>query len=159
MSPDPISPQQKADAIAWVRQVIVKPWAPGAQGPDAYDCGGLTRATQKLLANRDVPLVNADPRDLRGVINLLRDQVAQDVWAEVPTPRHLDIVLLAHHRHANHVGTFLQLDDGGVLHACEQFNADGSTSLVKPGVTFDPLMVLKLQGWSRFRFFRPRGEL
>lgn len=148
------TPGQIAQAAAFVREVIEKPWVAGAQGPDAYDCWGLVRAAQLRLAGRDLPIINADPADLRQVLRLIKDHPLNDVWVEVPKPQHLDVVELASSNHPRHLGVWLALDDGGVLHGCEQYNADGTTNGEKPGITFDGLLSLQVQGWSQFRFMR-----
>jgi hypothetical protein len=149
-----LSEAERVAAAVFIRTAIFKPWSPGAQGPDAYDCWGLARAVQRRLAGRDLPIINCDPADLRAVVRLVKDHPLHSEWHEVDAPGHLDLVLLSSNRHPHHIGTWLQLDGGGVLHATEQFGGDGAKAPKKPGVTFDGLPALKIQGWAKFKFMR-----
>jgi hypothetical protein len=67
----------------------------------------------------------------------------RDTWRAHDIPQDGDLVEMRSHGRANHVGVYLDIDGGGVLH-CQQ----------GPGVCFDPLSDIKLMGW-RTRFWRP----
>lgn len=161
MSARKLSADDQARAIAFARAVLFKPWRAGAQGPDAYDCWGLARAAQRELAGRDLPIVNADPNDLRAVVRLVREHPLHSEWREVAVPSHLDLVLMSHHQHPHHIGVWLDLDGGLVLHATEQFRRvrkDDKLETVadpsRPGVMAESLAALRAQAWSRFQFMR-----
>ncbi|HWC63357.1 MAG TPA: NlpC/P60 family protein [Rhizomicrobium sp.] len=154
-----ISLDERSKAEGFLRRVVLAPWRAGAQGPEAYDCWGLARAAQRELGGRDLPVVNADPADLRTVIRLVADHPMRAEWEEVATPQHLDLVLMAHSRHLSHIGVWLALDGGIVLHATEQFTRDGRSAADKPGVTADSLQGLRLQGFSRIQFMRHREAM
>jgi hypothetical protein len=152
-----LSPADQARAAAFVDAVLFKPWRAGAQGPDAYDCWGLARAAQRELAGRDLPVVNADPSDLRAVVRLVTSHPLHSEWHKVTRPRHLDLVLMSHSRHPHHIGVWLDLDGGVVLHATEQFTK-GTADPNKPGVMAETMPALQAQGWARFQFMRHGGR-
>ncbi len=162
MSVERLSAEQLRDAAAFVREVIFKPWARGACGPDAYDCWGLARAAQARLAGRDLPILNIDPSDLRAVIRLVQNHPLRGEWQRVETPRHLDVVMMAHLKHPHHAGTWLAMEGGVVLHSAEQFrrarDKDNKPVSVtdprKPGVSADGLLALRQQGWACIEFWR-----
>lgn len=155
---EPITAQETTAAAAWVRAVIHKPWHPGAHGPDAFDCWGLTRATMRHLAGFDLPDIRFAAPDLRRVMELIRSHEERDEWAPVDQPRHLDIVLMSHARTAHHVGVWLAVDGGVVLHTTEQRNRkDDSLNLTRPGVACQTLLALRLDGWMKFQFMRRKA--
>ena len=162
MSAERPTPEQLRDAAAFVREVIFKPWRKLAEGPDAYWCWGLARVAQRRLADRELPIINCDPDDLRAVIRLVQNHPLRDEWQQLKKPQHLDAVMMAHRNHPHHIGTWLALDGGVVLHATEQFRrikgADGKPESIsdprKPGVSADSLLALKTQGWACIEFWR-----
>lgn len=138
----------------WINRVIGLPWTEGAQGPGAFDCWGLARATQRELFGRDLPLLacEADPskiaRDnIRDVMRALDNVELRSGWAEVQTPTHGDIAMLSHRKYPSHMGTYLDVDRGGILHVTHE-----------GGVRFEPIPLLRLQGWHRISYFRPCVE-
>jgi hypothetical protein len=50
---------------------------------------------------------------------------------------------MAHHRTPDHIGGYLGVDRGGILHSTR-----------REGVCFDALPVLQLKQFSRLQFFR-----
>ena len=128
-----------------VNALIGLPYRLGAIGPDAYDCYGLTRHIQSVGWARDLPDVSVpDVDDRRIFVALVRQHIGDHRWHQVDRPRHGSVVTMARHDNALHVGTYLALDGGGVLHALE-----------KPGVQFDPIFCLQAAGWRRLRFYEP----
>lgn len=96
-------------------QYIGKPYERGAQGPDAYDCGGLVRAVQRDQFGIDMPeVIVPDYDDGLGVVGMIQTQARLQHWYPVGSPRHGDIVVV---RRPYHVGVWLDIDAGGVLHA------------------------------------------
>jgi len=129
----------------FVNNLIGRPYKPGATGPDAFDCYGLTRLVQSVGWGRDLPdIVVPEIDDRRIFIALFRQHAGDHRWRQVERFGHGTIVTMARHDNALHVGTYLDFDGGGVLHALE-----------RPGVQFDPLPCLKATGWRRFRFYEP----
>ena len=54
---------------------------------------------------------------------------------------------MAHNRHPFHVGVWLDLDGGGILHSARNV-----------GVTFDAPLNLRAAGWRRFVYHRWIGD-
>lgn len=144
MRTDPTAEDLHA-AASFVNAVIDTPYAEGGNGPDAFDCWGLTRVCQGELFGRHLPIIMVDPKNLRAVIEAMENNAARTAWMEVEEPRHGDIVTLARHDHPAHIGTYLAVDRGGVLHTTQDY-----------GVAFDQITALRAQGWMRLRFLRWR---
>lgn len=135
-----------ARAGAFAREHIGKPWEAGAGGPDAFDCWGLARAAQDQIFETTLPeagIAADEIADLRKVIRAIGDHPARDRWIQALTPKHGDLVTLAHHRYPSHVGVYLELDGGGILHTTRE-----------EGVSFDTEIVLKLKGFARAVYYR-----
>jgi cell wall-associated NlpC family hydrolase len=91
------------------------PWADGARGPESFDCWGLLRWVQLhhfSIALPDLPSMPDMRRDL------YREQMASGAWNVIARPAHGCGVLLRSGDRP-HVGVYLDLDGGGVLHAQE----------------------------------------
>lgn len=152
----PITPEEIRTAAAFVQKVQFLPWRADAVWPDAVTCWLLAQAAQRELGGRELPFVNADPNDLRAVVRLVRDHPLRAEWVPVPFPQHLDAVLMSHHLHPHHIGVWLELDGGVVLHATEQFTR-GKPDPHKPAVACDTLDGLRETGWRSFTFLAHRG--
>src|SRR5262245_5645291 len=113
------------------------------EGPDAFDCWGLTRHCQREVFGRAMPALTAadaaDRDDIRAVMRAIKEHPLHALWTRAGAPHHGGIVTMAHHRYPSHIGVFLKLDRGGVLHC-----------LKEDGVRFDAIMQLRMQGWSHF---------
>jgi cell wall-associated NlpC family hydrolase len=134
-------------AVWFVRDVIGLPWSDNGHGPDSYSCWGLTRECQRAVFGRDLPIIN-HPATLRSLIETIEHHEIRDAWPEVKKPVHGDLVTMTHARHPHHIGVYLGLDGGRVLHSTEQ-----------TGVMCCSLTQLKLEGFVRLRFHRYRAPL
>jgi len=130
----------------FVARVIGLPWQENGYGPDAYDCWGLARACQRDVFGRRLPIVDY-PATLRALVKIMEEHDVRDAWPEVPAPGHGDIVTMTHSVHPHHVGTWLALDGGVILHTTE-----------REGVMCSPLHHLRLQGFRGLRYHRFAGE-
>jgi hypothetical protein len=128
-----------------VRAVIGKPWHENAQGPDAYDCWGLARAAQKIVFGRDLPIVSC-PSTLRALVETIENHAVRDNWPEVERATHGCLVSMTQSLHPHHIGTYLGLDGGRVLHATKN-----------EGVMCCTLAQLRLEGFSKLRFHNYRA--
>jgi hypothetical protein len=154
-----LSPDQVRAAQEFVAGVIFKPWAKGGEGPDAYWCYGLAKVTERTLAGRELPLINCEPADVRTAVRLVRDHAVTDEWLNVPSPRHLDVVTLSRAHLSHHIGVWLSLDGGMLLHALEQFDRNGKPAPKKPGVLLGSMAQLRMGGWRSFEFYRHRDAM
>jgi cell wall-associated NlpC family hydrolase len=117
------------------------PWKEGAQGPDAYDCMGFFRHIQKQQFGIDVPLVIApDYEDGQALASLMTNHSERQKWVRIEKPIHGCAVLI---RKPMHIGVWLELDDGGVLHC-----ARGA------GVIFTSDKSWRFSGFGRKEYFQ-----
>jgi len=122
-------------------QYINLPWQAGAKGPDAYDCWGLLQEVRNRYFGVSVP----DVRFGDAARDLYEQKLRNGDWEIVPIPAHGDGVLLRDGNHP-HVGVYLDIDGGGILHALEGV-----------GVTFTRLSQLRMMGFSNPKFYRIHG--
>lgn len=130
----------------WASQYIGQRWESGATGPDAWDCGTFARHVEREHFGRDIPHTFADANNIHEVVRVLNRIDLAD-WHEVGSPKDGDGAILAHSRFGSHVGVWLDIDGGGVLH-CQQ----------GAGVIFTPANKLAVSGWARVRYYRPGGD-
>lgn len=128
--------------LHWAFQYLGRPWVSGATGPNSFDCWGLFRFVQKEHFGREVPVWEVDANDVRNVVKAIRDNPEVQRWTPTKTPKDGDAVLLAHANHPHHVGLWLDVDGGGVLHAVKG-----------QGVIFSSLNGLSVCGWGRVEFY------
>lgn len=99
-----------------VNEYIGLPWESGACGPDAYNCWGLLKVVQEVHFGVSMPyLVMGDEVGIRAAYS---DKMRSGEWQIVAEPSHGDGVLLRAGTHP-HVGVWLDIDGGGVLHSLE----------------------------------------
>jgi hypothetical protein len=132
--------------LHWAEHYIGLPWESGAEGPDVFDCWGLFRTVQRLYYRRDIAHIDVDALKLSEVIRAFAEHEERTRWQEVPVPEDGDAVLMAHTKYPSHVGVWLDVDAGGVLHAVQG-----------AGVLFSSLQGLRAAGWSRVLYFRHKG--
>lgn len=112
-------------------------------GPNGFDCWTFTQHIQKILWSRqlaDAPLPESG--NIRELVRIIKYHNEHKNWRVVDRPVHSGLVELSCSRHPHHIGTWLDIDGGGLVHC------DGPA-----GVTFDPLIALKAAGWRRFIFY------
>lgn len=127
-----------SSATDWLPLIGV-PWRAGAQGPDAYDCWAFASMVQSRFFQRPlVPIADFGSRE--AARNLV---AARRTWRRVEVPTHGDMVEFQRFGRADHVGVWLDVDRGGVLHCMQG-----------PGTCFDRVADLEVLGW-RPRFWTP----
>jgi len=129
--------------LHWATAYIGRPWQKGAQGPDSFDCWGFFRFIQKNHFGLEVPFIDADANNMRDVIGNMTGNEERKNWIKTSLPKEGDAVLMAHSKYPSHVGVWLNVDRGGVLHCIRG-----------EGVVFSALSSLKLCGWGRVEYFR-----
>lgn len=126
-----------------IEALLGKPWRVGAKGPDFFDCWGLLQYVQHELAGREIMDAPDPPsNNVRKLSRYIASHPARAQWRQVDKPVHLGAVTLAHMSHPFHVGTYLEIDGGLLLHC--QFAT---------GVTVDSLLALRQAGWRRMEFY------
>ncbi len=127
----------------WAEELIGRPYRAGGPGPDAFDCWGLVRWVMAQRFCRELPAIPVDAADLRAVLTAFRDHPERQRWQSVSVPLDGDCVLMRQSRHPVHVGVWLTVDGGGVLHAIEC-----------NGVVFQRVRDLPASGWRIEGFYR-----
>ena len=116
------------------------PWEAGAQGPDAYDCMAFFRLIQVEHFKIEVPAIIApDYEDAGTLVELFGNHEERLRWHRVVLPSHGDAVMI--HR-PMHVGTWLNIDGGGVLHCVRG-----------AGVVFTSDASWRMSGFGRREFY------
>lgn len=124
-----------------VEPLLGRPYRKGAAGPDAFDCWGLCRFVQAHLFGRELAAVEAWPDDEMQLAGFVASHIERKKWHRIETPQHGAIVEMAHHLMPWHVGVFLNVDGGGVLHARQRM-----------GVVFEPVLRLQRGGFREVNF-------
>lgn len=145
-SPRP-SPHPRAH---WAARYIGLPWEnslpsepTSGRNPDAFDCLGFFRYVQAKYYGRAVSDIIVDAHDLRAVIKTFETHPERQRWQPTQHPQDGDAVLMRRSRHPVHVGLWLGVDGGGVLHCAEKW-----------GVVFQDLKGLAINGWSVAGYYR-----
>lgn len=128
--------------IKLINSLIGKPYKDNAYGPDEFDCWGLACFVQEKLFNRQLPHVTSSRGNLTEIIYKIRNHPERNRWKLVEEPVHGCLVELSHSKHPHHIGVWLDIDGGGILHC--QFGT---------GVSFDPSIILTSVGWRKVEFY------
>lgn len=100
----------------WAYDYIGKPWRPGAEGPRAFYCWGLTKHVYKTRLGVYFPDGLITPEV--GTEDILKLTRAANLHRVDDPPREYDIVLFRSFSGKRHVGTFVHANGIlGVLHA------------------------------------------
>lgn len=127
----------------WAERYIGLPWINGGGGESGYDCWALVRQVQREHYGRDLPAIHVDAGDLAALGAAFARHPERARWRRVEAPQDGDCVLTHKGAHADHVGVYLDLDGGRILHSVR-----GS------GVVCTALPVLRRMGWHPLEFYR-----
>ena len=100
------------------------------------NCWLFVRQVQKEQFVRDLPIIT-DPHVLLTQARLFKDHAERQRWQKVDRPVEGDCVLLKKSRYPAHIGIWLEIDAGGIIHCVEG-----------QGVIFQRLSSLLLNGWQ-----------
>lgn len=130
----------------WAADYIGIPWQNAGNDLSGFDCWGLVRHVQKQHYGRDLPLITTDADNLPQVRRCFKYHAELSRWQVVDTPIDGDCALTFRGGFADHVGVWLSVNGGGVLHA-----------LKGHGVLFSKAEVLHRLGWEKVIFYRFMG--
>ena len=123
--------------------LIGKPYEPGGQGPEAFDCWGLVRFVYKHLFKRELKdFSHIYSRDLKACSNEFEAAAISPDWIQIDQPQHGCVVAMSRSKVLHHVGVWLDIDGGLCLHAL-----DGQS------VVAQSLNRLKQERFARILFF------
>lgn len=111
--------------------------------PVHNNCWGFFRTVQAEMFRRHLPEFPVDPKDLRAVMTTFARAPERKRWHIIETPESGDAVLLRRARNPIHIGVWLDIDGGGILHCFEGF-----------GVVFQTRAALEGHGWHISGFYR-----
>ena len=103
-----------------------KPYAPGAHGPDAFDCWGLVRAYYAEVLDIDLEEFAGVNLYNRGAIARAIENEKATNWTECE-PTDGAVVAMSKSKRLHHVGVWLDIDGGLCLHAFDGANVVAST--------------------------------
>jgi cell wall-associated NlpC family hydrolase len=133
----------------WAASLVGRPWAPGGEGPHAFDCRGLVRHVWKTRVGRDVaPLKPEVMHSPRGVIEAALADGLRPVGRGLDAPAEdMDIVMMTG-PYGPHVGVMVR--DGErvkLLHVLGCVEEPGA-------VVFESRLAASLRGFGRFLLWR-----
>jgi hypothetical protein len=124
-------------------QYIGTPWEKAADGPHAYNCWNFFRMIQREHYGIEVGAVAADEDVPREYIDAFRSHPDRAQWRCVDRPAEGDGVEVWHLKYPWHIGVWIDVDGGGLLHCVRGM-----------GVIFSRAHELPSQGFSRTVFYR-----
>lgn len=127
----------------WAIQYLGMPWVSGHEGPESFDCWGLVRYVQQQHFNRNVPSILVDANNIHAVVKEFTANDERSQWQEVEHPKEGDCLLLSQNKRPTHVGIWLEVDGGGLLHAVQG-----------AGVVFTGLKNIKHMGYNILGAYR-----
>lgn len=128
-------------------EYLGKPWVAGARGSGAFDCWGLLFDIYRYHYSIDLPEYQVDPKNMGLVTGAFADGVEAGDWVEISEPVDGCAVALSRNKRIHHVGIWLDVDRGVVLHANE-----GN------GVMAQSINELKRDCWRIIKFYKHRAR-
>lgn len=108
----------------WANDYVGRPWVAGARGPESFDCWGLL--CDVYAKHYGIILehyAHVDPKDTRTVARLLASATdGAPLWTPLEKPADGCAVAMSTGRAFHHVGVWLDLDGGIILHAMDRLN-------------------------------------
>jgi hypothetical protein len=123
-----------------VNYFIGLPYENGSFGPDSFNCWGLLYFIQLNYFKIQMPLAPlGDPVACK---NLFEGQISLGQWTRLERPVH-GCGALMRGGETPHVGIYLDIDGGGILHAMEGV-----------GVIWTPVYKLRSASFGRTQYYR-----
>lgn len=110
----------------WAYQYIGKPWVSGARGPDQFDCWGFVYWVCKTHLGIEIPEyagTEVDAEDPLCVARALREigrSAGSHNWVPVQIPTQDCTVAMGGVEQYTHVGIYVNIDGGLILHCSRQ---------------------------------------
>jgi len=104
----------------WVSEYVGLPWVAYATGPDAYDCWGLVvKVMQEHYGRSLARHLETTTNDRRAIHRTVAVEIATGQWEKLEAPKDASIVLLSLSKKFHHIGIWLDIDGGLLLHSFE----------------------------------------
>lgn len=128
----------------WACKYIGEPWVLGK-----HECGHFFCKVQKEVFDLDVQVIDADALSLLSCARAMSGKHPEFAnWVDVSEPKDGDAIQMSHSKHPHHIGLWVDVDGGGVLHCCED-----------TGVIFSSRQNLRLAGWNIASIKRHRSRI
>lgn len=133
----------------WAQSYLGKPWTVDGFGPTAFHCWGLVWYVYKKHYNVDVPkYLEVTGDQMRAIVRTIKSQKNSTDWAKIPFAIDGCLAGMSSHKSLHHVGVFLKVDGGMILHSCEG-----------KGVVCQPISTIRAHGWSRIDYYLHKSWL
>jgi cell wall-associated NlpC family hydrolase len=132
-----------SDRSKTIRSLVGLPYGVPPRGEN---CWTFTQRVQREVFGRELPDIEMESDAIAYLVKLINNHAAHDQWKRVGVPIDGGLVEMSCARLPHHVGTYIDLDGGGVLH-CD----------IGSGSSFASLSVLKIIGFQRFIFYDWQG--
>lgn len=140
-----VEPAVDMDAIkAFIYKYLGARYDIVPSGPMSFNCWTWVRTTQWELFGRELPEIPIGDDQITTLIKTFVKERQKLNWVVIPKPIHGCIVEMSHAGTPHHIGTWLDVDGGGISHC-----------LKGAGVAFNSLLELRASGWRRFIYEQP----
>ena len=129
------------EELAFVNSLIGLPYKKGAQGQEEYDCWGVAAVIEQRLFGRTMPPISDPPENIRELMEFVVEHPVRKLWKMIDGPVHGSLVEMSRNRDPFHIGVYLDVDDGGIIHSSNS-----------GGVCWDRQVTLAASGWRRFTY-------
>lgn len=127
----------------WAFEYLGRPWI-----AKVHECGHFFVDVQRERFGVVSQVIDADSLSVLSCVRALSGHHPELLnWVEVEVPEEGDAVQMSHSRHPHHIGVWVDVDGGGVLHCVEG-----------PGVVFSTRKSLKAHGWNIVSIKRHRSR-
>ena len=131
----------------WAFDYIGKPWKSGGMGPKSFNCWGLVVDVYRRRYGKVLEIISVPENNLKALIYTINKHPERQHWKTVSVPQEGDIALMRQSRYPIHVGLWVEVDGGGILHCIQG-----------TGVVFQSLQALALIGWKVETYYTYRGD-
>lgn len=125
----------------WASAYIGVQWRNGEE-----DCYGLVRRVYREQFRLALPVVDVNAISTLAVARVVATFDRSD-WIEVQTPQDGDVIQMGHAKRPHHVGVWIEIDGGKILHSTESFGAIAQTP-----------SQAKANGWKILNIYRHKSR-
>ncbi|MEZ5648600.1 MAG: NlpC/P60 family protein [Alphaproteobacteria bacterium] len=131
----------------WANKLIGIPYdITGSDPVSGFNCWSFVRYVQAKYYGRNLPEI-PNPTQFRAITKEFSAHAERARWQKIDDPQDGDLILTCLGAHPCHVGVYIALNGGGILHCVNRV-----------GVQFHRIDMLTLGGWTLQGFYRFVGE-
>lgn len=98
----------------WATKYIGQRWKKGT-----HDCWAFCRKVEREQFGIEIPDIEIDSNNILAVVRHLNGNQEKNNWVEVTDLQEGDVLYMSMGNQPHHVGIYVQIDGGGVLHCIE----------------------------------------